>query len=201
MGFGLGLSVRVDPHKNAKVARKTKLGECGWGGAASTHFWISPTDGLAVVTLEQIMPYSTQTKAAVKGIIYDTIEDRGGAPKAKTAQAKADPKLPIAFVGKWDPYAAYDKNIKDRIVMVKRPDCGSCHMKARLTGRKLDLLVDRGNRVNEWTIEGKPDGKTMVFKQGKIRIVLKDGKLTGKFTGKMHANIELSTVSADKDGQ
>jgi len=198
IGFGLGLSVRV---KSSNLEKASKVGECGWGGAASTHFWISPADGLAVVTLEQIQPYSHQTEAAVKGIIYDAIENRGGAPEAKTAQTKTDPKLPIAFVGKWDPYSAYDKNIKDRIVMVKRPDCGSCHAKASLSGSKLHLVVNHGNKDDEWTIEGKPDGKTMVFKQGKVRIVLKDGKLTGKFTGKMHANIELAPASTDKDGQ
>lgn len=198
IGFGLGLSVRV---KSSDLEKASKVGECGWGGAASTHFWISPADGLAVVTLEQIQPYSHQTEAAVKGIIYDAIENRGGAPEAKTAQAKADPKLPIAFVGKWDPYAAYDKKITDRIVMVKRPDCGSCHAKASLSGSKLHLVVNHGNKDDEWTIQGRPDGKTMVFKQGKIRIVLKDGKLTGKFTGKMHANIELASASADKNGQ
>ena len=195
IGFGLGLSVRV---KSSILEKASKVGECGWGGAAGTHFWISPADGLAVVTLEQIMPYSPQTEAAVKGIIYDAIENRGGAPEAKTAQVKADPDPPITFVGNWDPYAAYDKKITDRIVMVNRPDCGSCHAKASLSGRKLQLVVNHGKKVNKWTIEGKGDGKTMVFEQGKIRIVLKDGKLTGKFIGKMHANIQLAAVSAKK---
>ncbi|MDP6544607.1 MAG: serine hydrolase domain-containing protein [Phycisphaerae bacterium] len=71
VGFGLGLSVRLKTDKRAKASR---VGECGWGGAASTHFWISPADGLAVVTLEQTQPYSSQTELAVKGIIYDAIE-------------------------------------------------------------------------------------------------------------------------------
>jgi len=127
--------------------------------------------------------------------------DSGDKPNVKTGEGKADPDLPIAFVGKLDPYAAYDKKITDRIVMVNRPDCGSCHMKAKLTGRKLDLIVNRGKRVKQWTIEGKPDGKTVVFEQGKIRIVLKDGKLTGKFIGKMHANIDLAAVPAEKNDQ
>lgn len=66
-----GISVRV---KSGNIEKAPEVGECGWGGAAGTHFWISPADGLAVVTLEQIQPYSTQTKAAVKGIIHDAIE-------------------------------------------------------------------------------------------------------------------------------
>jgi hypothetical protein len=127
--------------------------------------------------------------------------DSPGAADVKTAQPKAAPALPIAFVGKWDPYAAYDKKITDRIVMVKRPDCGSCHMAASLSGRQLHLVVDRGNKTTEWTIEGKPDVKTVVFEKTKIRVVLKDGKLSGKFTGKMHANIDLAVAPADQDGQ
>ncbi len=127
--------------------------------------------------------------------------DSGGKPSVKTGGGKADPGVPIAFVGNWDPYAAYNKKITDRIVMVNRPDCGSCHAKASLSGSKLQLVVNHGKKVNKWTIEGKGDGKTMVFEQGKIRIVLKDGKLTGKFIGKMHANIELTAVSANQNGQ
>jgi CubicO group peptidase (beta-lactamase class C family) len=70
-GFGLGLSVRV---KSSNIEKASKVGECGWGGAASTHFWISPADGLAVVTLEQTMPYSLLVERDIKGIIYDAIE-------------------------------------------------------------------------------------------------------------------------------
>ncbi len=71
VGFGLGLSVRVRAGLRKGLG---KVGECGWGGAASTHFWISPADGLAVVTLEQTMPYSPLVELAVKGIVYDAIE-------------------------------------------------------------------------------------------------------------------------------
>ena len=70
-GFGLGLSVRV---KSSNIEKASKVGECGWGGAASTHFWISPADELAVVTLEQTMPYSPLVELTIKGIIYDAIE-------------------------------------------------------------------------------------------------------------------------------
>jgi CubicO group peptidase (beta-lactamase class C family) len=74
VGFGLGLSVRVKP---SVLERSSRVGECGWGGAASTHFWLSPADGLAVVTLEQTMPYSPLVELAIKGIVYDAIEKRG----------------------------------------------------------------------------------------------------------------------------
>ena len=72
VGFGLGFSTRVsmgpwDPGG--------KIREYGWGGAASTHYWVSPKDELIVVTMEQVMPYSFMTEWAVKKLIYDAIEN------------------------------------------------------------------------------------------------------------------------------
>ena len=68
-GFGLGFSVQT-------VDGKSPIGEYGWGGMASTHFWISPKDELAVVALSQLIPYSGQLENAIKSIIYDSILDR-----------------------------------------------------------------------------------------------------------------------------
>ena len=65
-GFGLGFSVRLSDGKYPK-------GEYGWGGAASTHFWISPRDELIVIALSQYMPFSSQLEDAVKSAIYDSI--------------------------------------------------------------------------------------------------------------------------------
>ena len=72
VGFGFGFCVREemsgwDPQGH--------VGEYGWGGAASTHYWVSPEDDdLIVVTLEQVMPYSFMTEFKLKGLIYDSIE-------------------------------------------------------------------------------------------------------------------------------
>jgi len=160
---------------------------------------------LAVVTLAIHVPGCStaieEQSPTASGDASSTKTDRPSNPDVKPAQAKPDPALPVAFVGKFDPFAAYDKNIKDRIVMVKRPDCGSCHAKALLTGRKLHLVVNHVKKDDEWTIQGRPEGKTMVFEKPKIRIVLKDGKLSGKFTGKMHANIQLAAAPNEKNGQ
>jgi CubicO group peptidase (beta-lactamase class C family) len=71
VGYGLGFSVRVQKSNFDPDAR---LGEFGWGGAASTHYWVSPKDNLIVITLEQTMPYSFSTEFAVKPIIYGAIE-------------------------------------------------------------------------------------------------------------------------------
>lgn len=72
VGFGFGFCVREemsdwDPDGH--------VGEYGWGGAASTHYWVSPADDdLIVITLEQVMPYSFLTEFKLKGLIYDAIE-------------------------------------------------------------------------------------------------------------------------------
>jgi CubicO group peptidase (beta-lactamase class C family) len=65
-GFGLGFSVRLKDGKFPK-------GEYGWGGMASTHFWISPKHDLIVIALSQYMPYSARLENTVKPIVYDSI--------------------------------------------------------------------------------------------------------------------------------
>ena len=47
------------------------------GGRIQYLAQVNPSkDDLIVVTLEQTMPYSFLTEFAVKGLIYDAIEDR-----------------------------------------------------------------------------------------------------------------------------
>ncbi|MBI9016960.1 MAG: beta-lactamase family protein [Phycisphaerae bacterium] len=65
-GFGLGFSVRL-------FGGKIPKGEYGWGGAASTHFWISPKDKIVVIALSQHMPFSFRLESAIKPIVYDAI--------------------------------------------------------------------------------------------------------------------------------
>ncbi|MEO1984075.1 MAG: serine hydrolase domain-containing protein [Fuerstiella sp.] len=71
VGFGLGFSVRQEMSKWDPDGR---IGEYGWGGAASTHYWISPKDDLIVITMEQVKPYSFLTERAIKKAVYDAIE-------------------------------------------------------------------------------------------------------------------------------
>jgi CubicO group peptidase (beta-lactamase class C family) len=71
LGFGFGFSVRTE---RSKFDLAAPVGEYGWGGAASTHYWVSPSDKLIVVTLEQIMPYQGDTEIGLKRIIYDAIK-------------------------------------------------------------------------------------------------------------------------------
>lgn len=70
-GFGLGFAVCTDVTSWDPAAH---VGEYGWDGAASTHYWISPADKLIVVTLEQVMPYEWDTERGIKKTIYDAIQ-------------------------------------------------------------------------------------------------------------------------------
>jgi CubicO group peptidase (beta-lactamase class C family) len=71
-GFGLGFGVRVG--KDDPVVGRA-VGEYYWGGAASTHFWISPKQDLAVVALEQYMPNRPKLAQAIKPLIYQAARD------------------------------------------------------------------------------------------------------------------------------
>lgn len=56
VGFGLGVSVVIDPAA-AKVPYSR--GEFGWGGAASTTFWVDPELDMTVVFMTQLLPSDT----------------------------------------------------------------------------------------------------------------------------------------------
>ena len=70
-GFGLGFSVRTAIDN--RWDKDARLGEFGWGGMASTHYWVSPKDELVVVTMEQTLPYNSNMEKTLKPIIYEAI--------------------------------------------------------------------------------------------------------------------------------
>jgi CubicO group peptidase (beta-lactamase class C family) len=71
VGFGLGVSVTLDPVK-AKVPGS--FGDFGWGGAASTAFWIDPIEDLSVVFLTQLLPSSTHPlRSQLKQLVHQAI--------------------------------------------------------------------------------------------------------------------------------
>ncbi|MCM8531517.1 MAG: beta-lactamase family protein [Lentisphaeraceae bacterium] len=70
IGYGYGFAVS---EKLSKFAPDRKVGDYGWGGAASTHYWVSPEDDLVVITMEQTMPYSFMLETALKSIISESI--------------------------------------------------------------------------------------------------------------------------------
>jgi CubicO group peptidase (beta-lactamase class C family) len=56
VGFGLGFSVMQSPPRAHILGTP---GEYAWGGAASTAFWIDPTEDLIVIFMTQLMPSSS----------------------------------------------------------------------------------------------------------------------------------------------
>jgi CubicO group peptidase (beta-lactamase class C family) len=73
IGFGLGFSVLLDP---AKAQILGTPGECGWGGMASTAFWIDPAEDLAVVMMTQLMPSSQYPlRRELRTLAYQAIAD------------------------------------------------------------------------------------------------------------------------------
>jgi CubicO group peptidase (beta-lactamase class C family) len=73
IGFGLGWAVVIDPVK-AKIL--TSEGEHHWGGAASTFFWLDPTEDLFVILLTQLMPSSTYPiRRELRQRVYQAIVD------------------------------------------------------------------------------------------------------------------------------
>jgi CubicO group peptidase (beta-lactamase class C family) len=72
-GFGLGFSVILDPVRSGVIG---SVGEFAWGGAASTVFWIDPTEELIVLFFTQLMPSRTfDFRGQLKAIVYPSIVD------------------------------------------------------------------------------------------------------------------------------
>jgi CubicO group peptidase (beta-lactamase class C family) len=73
MGFGLGFSVLQDP---AKAGVPCSPGSFAWGGAASTIFWIDPSEDLIAIFLTQFFPSQTfNFRGQLQSIVYPAILD------------------------------------------------------------------------------------------------------------------------------
>jgi CubicO group peptidase (beta-lactamase class C family) len=70
VGFGLGVSVTVDPIKS-KVPGS--VGDYGWGGAASTNFTVDPKEDLVYMVMTQLMPSSTwPIRSQLKQLVHQS---------------------------------------------------------------------------------------------------------------------------------
>ena len=69
LGFGLGVSVQLYDWGD-----KGHIGEYGWSGAASTHFWVSPKDELVVIALSQHQPFNNKLKKAILPVVYEGLK-------------------------------------------------------------------------------------------------------------------------------
>jgi CubicO group peptidase (beta-lactamase class C family) len=73
VGFGLGFSVVTDSVKNRVLSTD---GEFGWGGAASTAFWVDPVEEVTAVFLTQLLPSTTHPiRSQLKGLVAQAIVD------------------------------------------------------------------------------------------------------------------------------
>jgi len=73
IGFGLGFSVMLDPARAGVIG---SIGEHGWGGAASTMFWVDRSEDLVGMLLTQLMPSSTYPiRRELKALVYQALVD------------------------------------------------------------------------------------------------------------------------------
>ena len=73
IGFGLGFSVVLDPAASQVIS---SAGTYGWGGAASTLFWVDPVEDLAVIGLTQLMPSSAYPiREELRPLVYAALVD------------------------------------------------------------------------------------------------------------------------------
>jgi CubicO group peptidase (beta-lactamase class C family) len=73
VGFGLGFSVTLDP---VRAGVPGSAGDHGWGGAASTFFWIDPREELMGLLLTQLIPSSSYPiRGQLKTLAYAALTD------------------------------------------------------------------------------------------------------------------------------
>lgn len=73
IGFGLGGAVMLDP---ARAQTLGSPGDFGWGGMASTVYWVDPAEQMSVVFLTQLIPSSAwPIRKELRALIYAAITD------------------------------------------------------------------------------------------------------------------------------
>jgi CubicO group peptidase (beta-lactamase class C family) len=71
VGFGLGVYVTLDP---VRAQVPSSAGEFGWGGMASTAFWVDPAEEMTVIFMTQLLPSTTYDfRGQLKSIVYGAI--------------------------------------------------------------------------------------------------------------------------------
>ncbi len=73
VGFGLGFSMVLDPVAYRALA---SIGEYGWGGAASTAFWVDPREQLTCLFFTQLLPSdATPVRSYLRQLVNSAIID------------------------------------------------------------------------------------------------------------------------------
>ena len=72
-GFGLGFYVVIDPVATKVLANRR---EFGWGGGASTAFWVDPVDQIIVIFMTQLLPSSTYPiRSELHQLVYEALSN------------------------------------------------------------------------------------------------------------------------------
>lgn len=70
-GFGLGFSVKTDV---ARSLINGSVGEYGWGGLASTTFFVDPEEDMVVIFMTQLMPSSSYAiRQELRALVYGAL--------------------------------------------------------------------------------------------------------------------------------
>ncbi len=73
VGFGLGGWVMLDPPKSQMMG---SVGDFGWGGMASTVFWVDPVEDLTVIFLTQLVPSSLlPLRKELRALVHQALID------------------------------------------------------------------------------------------------------------------------------
>jgi CubicO group peptidase (beta-lactamase class C family) len=71
IGYGFGMSVVVDP---GRTAMRTHMGEYGWGGHASTAFFVDPGNEVTAVFMTQLIPSgSYPIRSELRSLVADAL--------------------------------------------------------------------------------------------------------------------------------
>ncbi|MEU6373151.1 serine hydrolase domain-containing protein [Streptomyces sp. NPDC046909] len=70
VGFGLGVSVVIDP---ARTLAPTSPGTFGWSGAASTTFWVDPVHDLTVQFYTQVRPRTLKLNPDLRRLVHEAV--------------------------------------------------------------------------------------------------------------------------------
>jgi CubicO group peptidase (beta-lactamase class C family) len=71
VGFGIGGSMVLDP---ALAHVPGSMGDYGWGGMASTFFWVDPVEAITAIFFTQLIPSSTYpNRAELKALIHSAL--------------------------------------------------------------------------------------------------------------------------------
>lgn len=72
-GFGLGFSVVLDPVAAGSFGNR---GEFGWSGAANTHFFVDPVDGVTALFFTQVVTWGQRRipiRRQLRSLIYQAL--------------------------------------------------------------------------------------------------------------------------------